>query len=165
MAVPAGARDRAKLTRAAATYLSKTAFERAVRLTSDQMQTLDDMARGRVPRNAGAILGALRLKTEWAYPRPVAEHALSGDVRIIVQTSIPGSPGAGVGLDCPPTAHGALPAPTPEVEMCPDVELIAPSEVLPAFSVRDQSTPDERRAQARAEWLEDERVHPPQDGA
>lgn len=49
------------------------------------------MALGRFkPRNAVAVLGAIRTKMEYAYAKPAQEHELTGSVTIVVQSPLPG---------------------------------------------------------------------------
>ena len=92
MARTAGARnDPAR----AARVLSERAFRQGIKLTAGQIDTLDDMALGRFkPRNAVAVLGAIRTKMEYAYAKPKQETELSGSVTIVVQSPLVGAPGS-----------------------------------------------------------------------
>ena len=74
----------------AAKVLTDRAFQRGIRLTAGQLDTLDAMAYGKFnPRNSRAILGAIRTKMEWGHAKPAQEHELSGNVVIRVECAIP----------------------------------------------------------------------------
>ena len=61
-----GSRQAKKLRR----RLKQEDFRRRVGFTDDQILMLDKIAEGRPPRNAMAIMQALKLKADFAYSRP-----------------------------------------------------------------------------------------------
>jgi len=70
--------------------LTERAFRHGIKLTAGQIDTLDAMAMGHYkPRNAVAVLGALRTKMEYAYSKPKQETELSGNVSITVSSPVP----------------------------------------------------------------------------
>lgn len=93
----------------AARVLTEKAFRHGIKLTHGQIDTLDAMATGAYkPRNAVAVLGAIRTKMEYAYSKPKQETELSGNVVISVSSPLPGPPGSARLLPTP--QHLALEA-------------------------------------------------------
>lgn len=93
MGRPAGSIN--QIDKAARKILSDAQFAHGIKLQRGQLETLDLMAHGGYrPRNASAVLGALRLKLEWGHSRPKQQHELSGQVTIVVTSPLPGAPGS-----------------------------------------------------------------------
>lgn len=62
--------------------LSNTEFRERAALTEEQLETLDDIASGRPPRNAVAIIHAIELKCGYAYGRPAQAVEITGKLNL-----------------------------------------------------------------------------------
>ena len=62
--------------------LSAAEFRERAQFTEDELEILDACCSHRPPRNALAILNALKFRAEFAYPKPKQEVEHSGQVQI-----------------------------------------------------------------------------------
>ncbi len=93
MGRPAGSLN--QIDKAARKILTDAQFNRGIKLHRGQLEVLDLMAHGGYrPRNASAILGALRLKMDYGYSRPEQRHELTGAFTVNVTSVLPGPPGS-----------------------------------------------------------------------
>ena len=62
--------------------LSNAEFRERAALTEEQLETLDDIASGRPPRNAVAIIHAIELKCGYAYGKPAQAVEINGKLSL-----------------------------------------------------------------------------------
>lgn len=146
--------------RIASKILTEAQFAKGIKLHKNQLDTLDAMAAGIFkPRNAIAILGAIRAKLEWGYAKPKQETELSGTVSITVVSPIPSRQSRSI-----PAAIVEMPD---ELEACAVPETVETTAIVDPMllpSLREayrlgppepQLTAEERREAARDAWLAD----------
>lgn len=88
--------------------LTAAQVQKALTLDAESLEVLEAMSRGRAPRNAQSILGAIRLRLDFTAAKPKTEVEHSGGLSIQVNTLA--SPAL------PPPAAPPAPAPADDGE-------------------------------------------------
>lgn len=66
--------------------LTEAQVREGLTLDADALKVLEDMSRGKAPRNAQSILGAIRLRLDFTAQKPKSEVEHSGGLSIQVNT-------------------------------------------------------------------------------